>query len=94
MHWDQTEGAYNAEKYDNFLQTLLPMLPLDSMLIMDNLQAHRGKLPAETIRKIGQVTEFLPPFSPQLNPVEHVFASIVRSMKEAVEEFIRSNDTI
>ena len=55
-------------------QDLLPKLPQESVLVMDNASFHKNKLIEEEIKKAGYFLEYLPPYSPDLNPIEHKWA--------------------
>ena len=51
-------------------QELLPILPPKSVIVMDNASFHKGKLMRENIESSGHILEYLPPYSPDLNPIE------------------------
>lgn len=51
-------------------QQLVPILRLGDIVIMDNLGSHKGKAVQQAIRKAGARLLFLPPYSPDLNPIE------------------------
>lgn len=51
-------------------QELLPTLPPKSVIIMDNASFHKGKSMQENIESNGHILEYLPPYSPDLNPIE------------------------
>ena len=55
-------------------QDLLPKLPSESVLVMDNATFHKSKSMQEKIRGAGHILEYLPPYSPDLNPIEHKWA--------------------
>lgn len=55
-------------------QELLPALPLKSVIVMDNASFHKGKLMREVIESNGHTLEYLPPYSPDLNPIEQKWA--------------------
>ncbi len=57
-------------------QDLLFQLPKSSVVIMDNATFHKRKDIQEAIRKAGHTLEYLPPYSPDLNPIEHKWAQI------------------
>ena len=87
-----TEGNANGDEFLNYVRrSLLPLLmPFDgvnpnSVVIMDNASIHHVEEVVLTIRGVGAMVLFLPPYSPDLNPVEEVFAEVKRS--------IRLNDT-
>lgn len=55
-------------------QDLLPKLPAESVLVMDNATFHKNKSMQEKIKAAGHILEYLPPYSPDLNPIEHKWA--------------------
>ena len=57
-----------------------------SIVIMDNASIHHVKEVVSTIEGVGALIKFLPPYSPDLNPVEEVFAQ--------VKHWITLNDTV
>ncbi len=56
------------------MQDLLPKLPSQSVLIMDNASFHKGSLMQKSIAEAGHILLYLPPYSPDLNPIEHKWA--------------------
>ncbi len=63
----------NAQSFSDYIeQCLVPTLSPGDVVIMDNLSSH--KKPA--IRAVGARLLFLPPYSPDLNPIEQVFATL------------------
>jgi transposase len=64
------------------LQDLLPKLPACSIIVMDNASFHKT-LPIKTIIEAsGHTLEYLPPYSPDLNPIEHKWAQ-AKAMRRA-----------
>lgn len=55
-------------------QDLLPKLSTQSVLVMDNAAFHKGKSMQQKIKAAGHTLEYLPPYSPDLNPIEHKWA--------------------
>lgn len=55
-------------------QDLIPKLPKNSVLIMDNAGFHKSPLLIEMIKKAGHKLEYLPAYSPDLNPIESKWA--------------------
>lgn len=76
-------------------QDLLPKLPPASIIVMDNARFHKRLDPQEAIVHAGHTLEYLSPYSPDLNPIEHKWAqakSIRRKSGASVEEiFTRSH---
>ena len=55
-------------------ERLIPKLPINSVLIMDNATFHKGAEMKKHIRQAGHTLIYLPPYSPDLNPIEHKWA--------------------
>ena len=53
---------------------LLPNLPDNSVIVMDNAAFHKSKKSKDLIESNGHIFEYLPPYSPDLNPIEHKWA--------------------
>ena len=73
------EGSCTAERFNTWLETsLCPRLSSKHLVIMDNAPIHRTKRTRELIEATGATVLFLPPYSPDYNPIEHDFANIKR----------------
>jgi len=57
-------------------QDLVPKLPVGSIVVMDNAAFHKREDIKRRIEKAGHTLEFLPPYSPDLNPIEHKWAQL------------------
>lgn len=55
---------------------LLPKTPSGSVIVMDNATFHKRSDMIEAIEKAGHISLFLPPYSPDLNPIEHKWAEV------------------
>ena len=55
-------------------QILLPNLPKQSVIVMDNASFHKGSALQKKIEDSGHTLLYLPPYSPDLNPIEHKWA--------------------
>jgi len=67
----------NTEIFSSWIeQDLLPKLPQNSVIIMDNATFHKGSAMQEKIIEAGHILEYLPPYSPDLNPIEKKWAQI------------------
>jgi len=55
-------------------QDLLPKLPPNSVIVMDNAGFHKNKDMQDKIKEQGHILEYLPAYSPDLNPIEHKWA--------------------
>ena len=65
------DGAMNGEMFDLYIRTqLAPTLRRGDVVILDNLSSHKSPAAARTLHAIGAWFLFLPPYSPDLNPIE------------------------
>ena len=62
---------------------LAPTLKPGDLVIMDNLGSHKGKAVRRPIRSAGAKLFFLPKYSPDLNPIEQVFAKLKHLLRKA-----------
>jgi len=69
------QGSINSDVFYAWLvQCLLPVLPKQAVVVMDNASFHKRSDMVEAIAKSGATLEFLPPYSPDLNPIEKKWA--------------------
>lgn len=71
-------------------QELVPTLRPGDVVIMDNLGSHKGKAVRQAIRKARAHLIFLPPYSPDLNPIEQVFAKLKTLLRKADERSVEA----
>lgn len=62
---------------------LVPGLPDRAVVVMDNLSSHKGPRVAELIERAGGEVLYLPPYSPDLNPIEQAFAKLKHLLRAA-----------
>jgi transposase len=72
-------------------QCLVPTLSPGDIVVMDNLPAHKGAAVRQLIEAAGAELRYLPPYSPDLNPIEQGFAKLKAHLRKAQE---RSIDTL
>ena len=78
------DGAMNGEMFDRYVQTqLAPTLRAGDVVILDNLSSHKNPSAARTLREIGTWFLFLPPYSPDLNPIEMAFSKLKALIRKA-----------
>ena len=63
----------------------MPTLKPGDIVIIDHLGSHKGKAVRQAIRTAGAKLFFLPPYSPDLNPIEQVFAKLKTLLRNAAE---------
>jgi transposase len=79
-----TDGAVNREAFEAFVgQILVPALSPDDIVVMDNLSSHKGVGVRELIESTGASVLYLPPYSPDLNPIEMAFSKLKQLMRSA-----------
>jgi transposase len=66
-------------------RVLLPELRTGDIVILDNLSSHKGEKAASLIAACGARLLFLPPYSPDLNPIEMAFAKLKALLRKAAE---------
>ena len=80
------DGPINGQSFRAYVeQILVPTLKLGDVVIMDNLGSHKGKAVRKAIRAAGARLLFLPPYSPDLNPIEQVFAKLKHLLRRSQE---------
>lgn len=83
------DGPINGECFRAYVvQLLIPTLKPGDIVIMDNLGSHKSKLVREAIKQAGARLWFLPPYSPDLNPIEQTFSKIKHWMRTAQKRTI------
>jgi len=76
------DGAVNAEVFEAFVQrVLVPTLRPGDVMVMDNLSSHKRQRTRELIEDAGAELWFLPPYSPDLNPIELIFSKVKRTLR-------------
>lgn len=76
------DGAINADVFQAFVeQVLVPQLRAGDVVVLDNLPSHKRVRTRERIEAAGANLLFLPPYSPDLNPIEMVFSKIKQLLR-------------
>ena len=85
------EGPINGESLRTYVEkVLVPTLRPGDIVIMDNLGSHKSRAVRQFIRSVGAKLFFLPKYSPDLNPIEQVFAKLKHLLRKAA----RTVDTV
>jgi len=78
------DGPINGERFRTYVEkVLLPTLRPGDLVIIDNLGSHKGKAIRAAIRSVGAKLFFLPPYSPDFNPIELAFAKLKAFLRAA-----------
>jgi transposase len=78
------DGPINGETFQAYIeQFLVPTLTPGDIVVMDNLGSHKGEAVRRAIEAAGARLLFLPPYSPDLNPIEQVFAKLKALLRRA-----------
>ena len=84
------DGATNTEVFQAYVKhILLPTLKLGDIVVLDNLSAHKNQETRDLIESAGAELWFLPPYSPDLNPIEKMWSkikSVLRTLKTRTEK--------
>jgi transposase len=78
------DGPINGACFQAYVDTfLVPTLTKGDIVIMDNLGSHKAQSIRKAVRKAGAKLWFLPPYSPDLNPIKHTFSKIKHTLRIA-----------
>ncbi|MBB4577684.1 transposase, partial [Rhizobium lentis] len=85
------DGPINGIAFTAWVrQCLVPTLKAGDIVILDNLGSHKGKPARDAIRDVGAHLFFLPPYSPDLNPIEMMFAKLKTLVRKADERTVET----
>ena len=83
------DGPMNADAFLAYIeQVLVPTLAPGDIVIMDNLPAHRSATVRDAIEAAGAELRYLPPYSPDFNPIENAFAKLKSILRKAAARTI------
>jgi transposase len=78
------EGATDGEVFRHFVQrVLLPTLQRGDLVVWDNLSAHKVAGAAEALATVGATHHYLPPYSPDYNPIEEAWSKVKTQLRAA-----------
>jgi transposase len=78
------DGPMNREAFQAYIeQVLVPTLSQGDTVIMDNLPAHKGIDVRRAIEAAGATLRYLPPYSPDFNPIENAFSKLKADLRKA-----------
>ena len=83
------DGPINGDWFEAYVrQVLVPELRRGDIVIMDNLSSHKRAATKELIEEAGATLRFLPPYSPDFNPIEQAFSKLKAHLRKAAERTI------
>ena len=87
------DWAMNAATFIEYVrQCLVPALKQGDIVVLDNLPAHKPDEVRELIEAAGAELRYLPPYSPDLNPIELSFATLKAHLRKAAKRTV--NDIV
>jgi transposase len=83
------DGAMNGKAFLAYVrQVLMPTLQRDDLVVLDNLSSHKAAGVREAIEQAGARLMYLPPYSPDLNPIELAFSKLKWLLRSAAERAV------
>lgn len=83
------DGPMNADAFLTYVtRVLVPELDCGDVVIMDNLSSHKTPAVRAAIESVGATLLFLPPYSPDFNPIEQAFSKLKAHLRKAAERTI------
>lgn len=83
------DGPINGRSFRAYVeQVLAPTLQPRDVVVLDNLGSHKGSAVRRAVEARGARLLFLPPYSPDLNPIEQVFAKLKTRLRRAEERSV------
>ena len=84
-------GPINGGRFAaSIKQMLVPTLSLAEIVIMDNLGSHKSQAVRKALREAGAKLLLLPPYNPDLHPIEQVFAELIILLRKAAERTVET----
>jgi transposase len=83
------DGPINRDAFHAYVnQVLVPELTPGDIVVMDNLGSHKGPAVRDAIEAAGATLLYLPPYSPDFNPIENAFAKLKALLRKAAERTV------
>ena len=83
------DGPINRHAFQAYVeQVLVPELRPGDVVVMDNLSSHKGPAVRRVIEAAGARLFYLPPYSPDFNPIENAFAKLKALLRKAAERTV------
>ena len=85
------DGAMNGRAFLAYVrQVLVPVLRPGDLVVLDNLSSHKSVSVREAIEQVGAHLVYLPPYSPDLNPIELAFSKLKWLLRSAAERTVNA----
>ena len=83
------DGPINRLAFETYVEkVLVPELRKGDVVVMDNLTGHKGPRVRQLIEAAGASLFYLPPYSPDFNPIENAFAKLKALLRKAAERTV------
>jgi transposase len=83
------DGPINGQAFQAYVdQVLVPELRKGDIVVMDNLGSHKGASVRAAIEAVGAKLLYLPPYSPDFNPIENAFSKLKALLRTAAERTV------
>lgn len=83
------DGPINRDAFETYVEkVLVPELRAGDIVIMDNLTSHKGPRVRDMIERAGAELRYLPPYSPDFNPIENAFSKLKALLRKAAERTV------
>ena len=80
------QGGCNAEVFNIWLEKVLfPSLPLGATIVLDNAAFHKTLVTKELVTKFGFHLLYLPPYFPDMNPIEHCWHTLKARLRPIIQ---------
>lgn len=83
-------GGVGSREFRRYIEkTLVPVLRPGHIVLLDNLNAHKNKQVRELIEGAGASIQFLPPYSPDLNPIEAAWSKLKHFVRKGLPKSVK-----
>ena len=83
------DHAMNAQTFEAWIELhLLPTLEEGDIVVLDNLKAHKSPRVAEILARKGCTVRYLPPYSPDFNPIENAYSKLKSALRKLAERTV------
>lgn len=83
------DGPINAASFEDWVEKcLVPTLSQGDIVVMDNLSSHKGPRVAQLIKAAGAEVRYLPPYSPDMNPIEKAYSKLKAFLRKIAERSV------